>query len=318
MEKNKIMIRFESMNKYKIKKDIKHNLRTIKISSVVNKNKNILIQEDKFGYISEKTNKKIQEKLFEKLEQIEQNHKILLRKNFNQSLNKRYNSFNSGILTFSEKINEYNLLKNENNFKIFLKKTNETIKNVCKELDIELHYIVVHFDEGGLPHVHFFTNNFNKLGKSISIKTNKRLGEKLQDLSEEYFKEWGFERGISKSITKNKHKSILKYQEAKDLEKLENDKIEKIKELETKENELNDRIKNLELQELELKNKLDQYKIETIEVIIKDLEKLNKEKDLNKFISLVKRYLNNENKLDTLLEKWNQSLKKTKSQHLLG
>ena len=224
-------VRFESKSKHKMINEIKHELRTTKISSVVNENNNVLIYKNennewitKQYQSKDKDVKQISTKYINELDNIESRHRKLLRDNFNQSLNKkRTNSANTGVLTFSNSIEK--LVEEDKNKIIEL--GFKTITNICKELDIELHYITFHLDEKGLPHFHYLTDNFNSQGKTISPKRNQKVGKKLQDLGNLYFKELGFERGISKKLSGRKHLSIKEYQDYQDTKK-ENEELKEI------------------------------------------------------------------------------------------
>ncbi len=224
-------VRFESKSKAKMINEIKHELRTTKISSVVNDNDNSLIYKDdnnqwivKNFKSKDKDIKDLSIKYIKELDNIENKHRVLLRKNFNQSLNKkRTNSANTGVLTFSSNIEK--LVEEDKNKIIEL--GYKTIDNICKELDIELYYITFHLDEKGLPHFHYLTDNFNSKGKTISPKRNKLIGEQLQDLGNKYFNELGFKRGVSKKISGKKHLTIKEYQDYQDTQK-ENEELKQL------------------------------------------------------------------------------------------
>ena len=231
MENQYTNVRFESKSKHKMINEIKHELRTTKIASVVNNNSNVLIfKNEKNEWITkeyqskDKDVKEISTKYINELDNIENKHRKLLRKNFNQSLNKkRTNSANTGVLTFSSSIEK--LVEEDKNKIIEL--GFKTITNICKELDIELHYITFHLDEMGLPHFHYLTDNFNSQGKTISPKRNSEIGKKLQDLGNLFFNDLGFERGVSKKESGKKHLSIKEYQDYQDTKK-ENEELKEI------------------------------------------------------------------------------------------
>ena len=215
MKEQYINVRFESMNNNKIINEIKHELRSVKISSVKNVNDNYLFLDGKITKfkMGDKNNKIISKKFIDNIPNIENKHRKLLRKNFNQSLNKkRVNSLNSGVLTFSDNINNQDM---DQVFDIGIK----TINEICKKLDVKLYYITLHMDEKGLPHFHYLTDNFDSQGKTINPKRNKDMGSMLQDMGAKYFSELGFKRGISKSISGKKHLSIQEYQDYQDTKK---------------------------------------------------------------------------------------------------
>lgn len=151
----------------------------------------------------------------------------------------RTNSFNGGILTFPKDLE--NDLKGEKfNKKEFITLGIKTIKEICKYLDIKLIYITVHFDET-TPHFHYLTENFNS--KGMTITRNRRVGKKIQDISETYFKEFGISRGVSKQATGNRN---LKNEIDKLKEQLkeEKNKNTEIKEENQKLKEENQNLKN--------------------------------------------------------------------------
>lgn len=243
-------VRFESINKYKSKKTIKHDLRMIKCASAAeyvkrkingknelvfnpNHNKeNMLLSKNENGEWIKSLYKTQDNNIIDignniidlDLEEVEDRHRKLLRKNYNQSLNKkRSNSINMGVLTFSKSINELSDNDPEKIFELGVK----TIQDICKELDIKLHYIIFHRDEIGNPHFQYMTDNFNSKGKTIGIKRDKGLGEKLQDIGNTYFSELGFKRGVSKKESGRKHLTIKEYQEYQDTRK----EVEELKQI---------------------------------------------------------------------------------------
>lgn len=286
-------IRFESMNKDNMLKEIKHDLRTIKIKSVINNNNNFLYIDNKnYGNFSDdkKRNKEKSEQFNEDfLNKIEKDYKKIYFKNKKRSVDlKRNNSFNMGILTFSDSI-----LKIDR--KIIIENGIKTIENMCKELKTKLHYVSFHFDEKGLPHAHFFTNNFDENGNSLSATRNKGLGEKLQDLGNIYFKDLGFSRGISKSITNRNHLTIKEFQEYED-QKIE---IEKIK-AENKDLKKENDLFKIENKDLKKENDLlllaQEKSLERLKETLKTFNELQlnyKNKSTDEIMKLAERYWRN-------------------------
>jgi len=226
-------VRFESVSHKKMVSEIKHDLRMNKITSVVRPDieSNVFVMNEqgsleRFDFLMKSPDaKRLGNSIIAKLDNIEDRHRKLLRKNYNQSLNKkRVNSFNMGVLTFSDSMIELA----ENNLEEVLEKGVATIKEICEELKIELHYISFHRDEKGIPHFHYFTDNFNSQGKTISPKKNKNLGQRLQDLGNKFFNGLGFERGISKELTGKKHLTIKEYQDYKETKEMQGEMLENI------------------------------------------------------------------------------------------
>jgi len=304
-------VRFESKNYNQMTKEIKHDLRTIKQKTRINNNENSFLRKNNNEWKIKKYKEKdesviIESKDFIKsLKDIEDKHRKLLRKNQNQSLNKnRVNSFNIGVLTFSDSMTE--LVKDENKKQQIIKDGFQTIINICKELNIDLHYAVFHNDEKGIPHFHFFTNNFNNdNGKSINVRLNKDLGSKLQDLGNKNFEKYGFKRGIKKEFTGKKHLTIKEYQEYQDAKKeikqIKEENIELItvnNELKDNNNKLNE--ENIELNEENIELKTINNKYEDINEKINSKIKILKENISN--INRTKTKNNMRERLDSVMK----------------
>ena len=151
----------------------------------------------------------------------------------------RTNSFNRGVLTFPKDLE--NDLKGETfNKKEFITLGIKTIKEICKYLDINLIYITVHFDET-TPHFHYLTENFNS--KGITIKRNREVGKKIQDISEIYFKKYGITRGVSKQATGKKN-IVNEIDKLKNQLQEEKNKNEEFKKENIKLKEENQKLKN--------------------------------------------------------------------------
>lgn len=215
-----INIRFENNTYKQMKKEIKHDLRMVTVERVTQPDKPTILfnytngkMEREELFMKSDKSREVGQKIIDLLPDIEQRHRILLRKNYNQSLNKeRVSSFNMGVFTFSSDMREYAATRLEEVLELGIK----TIENICKEYDIKLHYISWHMDEEGIPHFHYFTDNFNSKGRTINPKRNKNMGQRLQDLGILYFKDMGFNRGLDKEITKGKHMPIREYKAAQD------------------------------------------------------------------------------------------------------
>jgi len=320
-------VRIESMNINKMKNEIKHELRMVKVERVVNDNSNYIYVNDN----KELTNKYFKTKdkkviengnyFIDNLKNIRDEHTKLLRKNFDQSLTNKTNSFCSGVLTFSDSINDlYD--KDKETREDILKRGIKTIKKIAKELDTKLHYLTFHTDEKGNYHFHYYMNNFNSIGGNIGMR-KKGIGEKLQDIGNEEFKELGFNRGISKKITNRKHLSIQEYKEYKEnlnkVKKLEED----YKLLEKKTEALEDKNKEIlaenEILQYRNDNLSEEYN-NTINEIFDNLTSLKDEHNTSKFMRLVQRYTKNENadKLDSIISKYKIIIEKQNKKIMKG
>lgn len=289
MEEQYTNVRFESISHKSMKSEIKHDLRMNKISSVTapENETHIFINDGEDNFYQHKFfMKSIQSKLIgnymiDKMEDIEDRHRKLLRKEYNQSLNKnRNNSYNMGVLTFSESMRDFA----ETDLDKVLELGFKTIQEMCKEVDTKLHYISFHMDEKGIPHFHFFTDNFNSKGRTINPKRNKNLGKKLQDLGNDYFDQLGFKRGLSKEETGARHLSIKEYQEYQDTKK-ENERLK----------EENEQLKSLE----------STIMFTLLEMVghFYEMGMNYKGKSVEQLMTLFKRYYEDEQEFDKLAEK---------------
>lgn len=281
-------VRFESIPHYKMVAEIKHDMRMNKITSVTKEENqtfifnyiNGIVEVESYFMNTEKA-KNIGQSVIDILPDIEQRHRKLLRKNKNQSLNKkRVNSFNMGVLTFSDSMRDLV----ETDLQKVLDLGRRTIEEMCKEVDIKLHYISFHMDEDGTPHFHFFTDNFNSLGNTINPKRNKNLGQKLQDLGNDYFDQLGFKRGISKELSGRKHLSIREYKDYQETLK-ENQRLKK---------------------EIEEMKSLEAETMETIIQLVSDLYEIGvnyKGRTVEELLDLFKRYFEDEKEFEKLFDK---------------
>lgn len=260
---NKLNIRFESCTTENYTNEINHDLRINNTPHIKNNNSNRLFipnRNDLKKIKYHKINKGFdyRTEIFEKINELKIQHNTLYKKNQKRNLrkNNNTNSINKGIFSFPR---EFTPKKFNMDLKTFVDLGVKTIENICKELDIELIYVICHFDET-TPHFHFMTSNFDS--KGITIKRNREEGRKLQDLTEVFYKDFGLERGVPKEITGNRNykkeidklKNQLKEEKNKNKEiKKENIKLqEENKELKNQNEEL---IKNILINQTEY-NKL--------------------------------------------------------------
>lgn len=341
-------VRFES---YTIKKSIGeviHDLRYEKTIHMTNdenlKFKNVIFH--KFGrkyfeYEHQRNNKdidKIKENILNEITEIQEEHKTLFKKYHKRSLREdRYNSINRGILTFE---NQRFKNKSESEKKKFIVNGKESIEKYCKEKGLKLLYIVYHDDEES-GHFHFMTSNYyidNDKLKSLNIKKNKGMGKELQDFFYENFtKNFGYERGLSKELTKRKHQKLGTSKREQILESVKREvSIEnKIKNL-SNELETTKVDRDLKTLKLELFNEYDDLRAEISSMNFdteekKKLHKINKErknfinkssteKELMKYETEFKKYFEkclNDIKFNNKVEEKETEIKKPKSRSLV-
>lgn len=274
MKKQYTNIRIESKNFIRMKAAIKHSLRMIKIASnqeyvmglkdgkkvkLHNPNHNKknmywFAGEDNIEVndYSKEERRKIGNELINKFKERQEEHKRRLRESKDISLHKkRVHSLADGVLTFSSSIKDLTEKSQEKIFALGV----ETIKNMCRELGVEVHYITFDLDERGLPHFQYYMDNFDSKGNALNISRSKK-GSLVQDLGNLYFNELGFERGISKEITGRRHEDIRTFQATKDKERDLEELEEEVKQLENLKSEYEEEIEEEVSQILERKKEV--------------------------------------------------------------
>lgn len=309
MENQYTQIRIEQRDKTSMIEEIRHCLRTKKEKRAIKDSENYLWIEDKTIIYQryEKEDSQLpqvmdyKEKLEGMLDSIEKEHAKRYRKTHNQSLNKRRTkSLASGIFTLSESFRE--LVKD--NPGLMFELGVKTIQDVCKELDTELHYVSLHTDEEGIPHFHFFCNNYNSQGNSIKANRDKLIGQKIQDMSSKYFEAYGFQRGQSKDKTGRRYLSIEQYKEyarLKDQEQSLHQRVEEQKqELAKLANIITEQHTKISEQDTLIKEK-----VELFEELYRDLLEIQGTTHKKDYLTKLAEYLSKgkTQKLDKLLEK---------------
>nr|WP_316722319.1 hypothetical protein [Sulfurospirillum sp. 'SP'] len=213
--------------------------------------KNVIFEKSKRFYFeyghqeNKKSIDKIKEDILDEITKTREEHKLLFKKYNKRSLREeKYNSINRGILTFE---NQRFKSKTKQEKEKFIKDGYERIKKYCELKKIKLLYVVYHDDEES-GHFHYMTSNFyeedNKL-KSLNIKKNKNMGKELQDFYYENFtKNHGYERGLSKELTKRKHQKLGTSEREQILESVKREVSIEIQTLKNKVKEEKENVKN--------------------------------------------------------------------------
>jgi len=290
-QNNLLNFRYEALNQEKFEAEVKHSLRLQSQSSTnnqVNDNPNILIdmKSDNLEYTeyTNKANHNFLSDLKKEYEEEQKYHRKLWNRNREKGIIKKGfprfgKSFGSFIFSFSDKINED--LKS-GNLENILKAGKEAAKQFSEDFKCDILYLTLHLDEKGNPHFQGMATNYNReTGAFLNIQTNKKNGEKCQDILAEHFEPLGYERGKSKTITGSRHLTTEEYKELQELRKFKS-------EFETE-----------------------------MENIYKELLELSAEPEAEKFLKLFTRYSKSEAKpkLENLIKKYQKSIiKKQKSQ----
>lgn len=318
-----VQIRFETRDVEKSIRETKHNLRQFKnIPNVVKpdnenfiyyKGKSIRFKHNKNE--NSETLKQIYKEILEITPQRVELHQKLYKDLKNRTLETdKQKSLNGGVLTFSDSIMEIYEKEPKKVWEYGCK----TILKVCKELDITLHYITLHTDETGNIHFHFFVDNFNSKGNSPKVQRDKKVGSMVQDLSEFYFKELGFSRGIPKEISKNKHITTEEYKEYMEQKTMILDLSEKVEKLEIKKTEQEKKIQDLNKKYNKMKEQFlkiqEEYSIE-IEKLFNEITEIYEEEDTNTFLKLLERYVKSskKEKLKKYIKKHSEIVEKLKT-----
>ena len=181
-----------------------------------------------------------------------------LKQNFNLCFNKYkdilgknprsdFNCYLEGVLAFSEQ--KFNEVYNNDPLN-FERAMTEYMESLGKKYGFEplgwsLHLDEGHYDENGKQkinvhaHLSFFNYDF-KNKQSTFKKLKKRDFSKMQDLAGQSFQKLGFERGISKEITKKEHKEKEEYvkEQVQKLEKKQKSLKKDVVQLENKKDQL--------------------------------------------------------------------------------
>jgi len=306
MREQFINIRVESVSTEKNAELIKHCLRAKKEIRAINDNENSYIDSDsnrvifsRNDYKTEYNNvfKVITKKLLDQNKKLIDKQKNILKKHGKYLNKKRTNQTLSGVITFSDSIQN---ITPEKMIEIE-EAAYKTVKEICSKYNTDLHYLVLHTDELGLPHFHFSVDNFdNETG--LTFNKSKGFGSDLQDIAAKYFSRFGFNRGIKKENNFNrKHLSIEEFKEYQDTKKANKKLIEQNKTLIQDNKELQSKLNNA--------NSAYSKILEEFMVLINDIEEFSKEEDqakkTKKWLELFKRYTNSDNttKREQLMKK---------------
>lgn len=268
--KNFINVRIETSNHEKEIVDVKHNVREVESKGQINNDKNyhfILNDDNKFQSMDEEG---CYDRLSPKLRELRKEHSDLFKENNPTKIRNRNSTLLGVVITFSEKIEkDYN--DGELDKKQFIKDGKDTLLRIAKQLDTELLYFSVHFDEK-TPHFHAHFKNFDEKGSSVSFKhrTKDKLSI-LQDIGFKGFhKNFGVDRGIKKSSDHNVQNQKLKVHYEKEKAKMVDEYNKGILDLQNKLKQLN---KDLKVKRKEFSN----YEMENDEIKKQQYSKITKQ-----------------------------------------
>lgn len=241
MSDNRLNFRIEAVSEEKSHVEMMHALRIRTLKSTnnqINNNLNMWFnqQENKFQSYTNKDDDLIDFFKSEKkaYKDIRQRHYDKYKENKksqgkNEYLNKDKKSLAMGIFSFPPLIDE---LLSKDLESDLMSSAQKCLENFASEFNCNIRYITFHQDEAGNSHFQWMVENFDKdTGLQLNIQTKKENGEKCQDIIFKHFKQYGFERGRSKDLTKRIHLTTEQYKKMKDAENLVGDLQSKVKTL---------------------------------------------------------------------------------------
>ena len=148
-------------------------------------------------------------------------HNKLYKDRRHQNLKSFHGSWAEGILTFSEAIHQD--LGKKYTTQELEQVALASITEVCKLMNTELKYMVLHMSES-VPHFHFHFKNYDDQGRSITHKhRSHEFLSKLQDISYKHLRNLGMDRGIKKEIS-----GVTRYRNTKQWHEMEHAKLNAI------------------------------------------------------------------------------------------
>lgn len=275
---NRLNIRFEAVDYQQQINEMNHSLRQLSKSSTnnqINSNENYLIlPNSEISTFKNKDSKTFElfKKIKEEYNEVRKKHEELFKKSRNETLPKTRKSYSMFVMSFPKTLLFSKLWNEKNNTGEFinreklLRSAENTIIDFCKDFNTEYEYITLHTDEKGELHFQGLVKNFDKkTGAGLNIQRNKRNGEKCQDIIFKQFQSFGFERGISKDLTKKIHLTTEEYKELKEKEKLFNSLNNENKKLSTENEKLHEANKQISIKENELNSLQGKYEVLKVE-----------------------------------------------------
>ena len=197
---NYINVRIQSTHNSKIRNRIKHNIRYVKSLNDINEKPNLLIdlESDRYISLTPEKSKKIYKSFSTGYDTDRKKHNISYKQREKRNLRESFSSWGEGIITFSEQLKVD--LGTKYSQSDLINEAKKTVLEICTHLGAKPKMLVLHLSEQ-TPHFHFFYENFDDTGRSITFKNRTRDKlSKLQDIAYDNFKNLGMDRGIKKDI----------------------------------------------------------------------------------------------------------------------
>ncbi len=197
---NYINVRIQSTHNSKIKNRIKHNIRYVKSLNDIGDEPNLLIdlQSDRTISLTPEKSKNIYKAFSTGYNADRKKHNISYKQREKRNLRETFSTWGEGIITFSEQLKID--LGTKYSQTDLINEAKKTILDICTHLGAKPKMMVFHLSES-TPHFHFFYENFDDAGRSITFKNRTRDKlSKLQDIAYDNFKNLGMERGVKKDI----------------------------------------------------------------------------------------------------------------------
>ncbi len=306
---NFINVRLQAYNHNKQLNILKHNTRKIKSLSEKDEFKtNYIVLNAGELFDLKETNTK--NTLYNTLknsydkDRKEHNEKMYVRRQRN--LTNQQASWLEGVFTFSEAIKHD--LENKYTIEELSRVAHNCAKDLVKQLNSDLKYLVLHLDET-TPHFHFALKNYDDNGHSIFHKIkHKEILSKIQDIAFEHFGKLGMDRGISKEVTGKNYQNITNYYKQQQMElkaiisslqvevkQIQSEKKDILNNLDLTKSEKKQELDKLDLNLKDLRNTISEYKDIKNENDEKLKLKVEELKTLNNDINVANDTLNNLN-----------------------
>lgn len=302
---NFINVRIQSVSQSRLENNLVHNVRAKPSRNDINDNVNYLYKLEGQSYnrielVGEENQNALQE-LKAQYKQDREKHKKLYYDRAKYKMVESNGSWLEGVITFSEAIKHD--LGNKYTTQDLEERAIKIVNEIANYFNVEPKSVVLHLSET-TPHFHFYLQNFDDIGRSIThMYKSKKHFSHLQDIAFKHLQDLGMERGIKKEVSFHRHQETKDYHE-KEIKALNhklhntNEKYNVLKrDLSLVKDDLTKTITQLESVREELKKGFDSLNIQknTLKEVRKNLDKSSIE--FSKIDGLVKDLIKQEQTL---------------------
>lgn len=315
---NFINVRIQSVSQNRLENNLVHNVRAKQSRNDINDNVNYLYKLEGQSYnrielVGEESQNSLQE-LKAQYKQDREKHKKLYYDRAKYKMEENNGSWLEGVITFSEAIKHD--LGNKYTTQDLEERAIKIVNEIANYFNVEPKSVVLHLSET-TPHFHFYLQNFDDVGRSIThmFKSKKHFSH-LQDIAFKHLQDLGMQRGIKKEVSFHRHQETKDYHE-KEIKALNhklhntNEKYNVLKrDLLLVKDDLTKTISQLENVRDELKKGFDSLNIQknTLKEVRRNLDKSSSE--FSKVDSIVKELIKQEQTLRSNHQKVKDDIQK--------